>query len=177
MSKHWLVENTKQVIKNIKHFNKEIQSYKSSKNDKALITLVNNIPHYRAWYCFFDKKTKQYLFAPSKYIGYVNMDAVKYHKDNRKTLDGRKTESKLASWYEEVTKASPLYDELCKKLKEFAQLYDKTPNSLFRINIELETIKDNSIENELVRFITKIYKQLSKENQKIVRSQLNKYKI
>ncbi|MBF7691683.1 hypothetical protein [Acinetobacter pollinis] len=95
-----LVTNNEKVIKNIEYFNHELDLYVDGDCDKSITLLLENISHYRAWYAYWDEVENKYLFAPSKYIGYQNIDAKQYAELNRSYLDGRKTEIVLANWYQ-----------------------------------------------------------------------------
>ena len=92
-----IVTSDEDVVENIINFNKEVLLYNQETQTSAIATLVDNISHYRAWYCLLDSNTNKYLFAPSKYIGYKKMSAEIYAQYNRAGLDGRKTESSLAN--------------------------------------------------------------------------------
>jgi len=50
-----IITTQSKAIKNIMKFNEEVESYLDKKGGEALETLVNNIPHYRAWYCLYDQ--------------------------------------------------------------------------------------------------------------------------
>jgi hypothetical protein len=172
-----LVTNETQVVENIYTFNKEVETYLDNNQDAPINTLVNNIPHYRAWYCIYDKESKTHLFAPSKYIGYKGMNASFYHKENTTGLDGRQTESVLANWYEQIPSFHPQYEDLSEKLRGFCSRFGKKPNSLFRISIVLETQEKGSIEGDVVDLIWKIYQRLTYDNKAILKAKINRLKV
>lgn len=170
-----LINHQEEVIDNIKRFCDELEGADKSEN-KALHTLIENIPRNRAWYFFYDESSKKYKFAPSKYIGYESINAEMYYK-SRHLLDGRNTESVLSNWYEQISKGHPNYEELSTELKKFCSKYGKKPNSLFRINILIENKNKDSIENDVVELIWKIYLGLSNENKDLLKSKMNKLKL
>ncbi len=172
-----IVTNEKQIIENIRKFNNELNSHADGNINIETNTLINNIPHYRAWYCIYDTKSKKYLFAPSKYIGYKDMSALIYHKKNRAGMDGRKTESTLTTWYEQISSSHPDYMKLSEKLRTFCSQYGKKPNSLFRIHIVLDITKKDSREDEITELIWKVYLGLSKNNKTVLKARINKTKI
>ncbi|MGF1733612.1 hypothetical protein [Photobacterium kasasachensis] len=163
-----------QAIENIRKFNEEVESYPN--NNPALKTLVNNIPHYRAWYCMHDVKNDKYYFAPSKYIGYRDIDSKTYAEFNRDGLDGRKTESTLSAWFETISINHILHDKLTEQLMEFCSQFGKKPNSLFRINIPLNKPEESSLEANVIEFIWNAYQNLSDEGRNEVKNKINRYK-
>jgi hypothetical protein len=170
------ITNQNQAIDNILKFNEEVNSYLNNKEDLALDTLVNNIPHYRAWYCIYDLNNDSYYFAPSKYIGYSDINANTYTEFNRNGLDGRKTESILSTWYETLSKSDNLHGKLSEQLMEFCAKYDKKPNSLFRINVPLNKPTKATLEDNVIEFIWNAYKNLSSEARKEVKDKINRYR-
>jgi hypothetical protein len=171
------VSNETQVIKNIKQFNKEMKKHASNNTVASIENLVNTLSTYRAWYCFYDNNTNSYQFAPSKYIGYKGMNARIYHTLHRSGMDGRQTESVLANWYEQISKNHPLYDELSEKLRFFCSKFGKKPNSLFRINIVIDTNNVDSLEDNIVELIWKIFLGLSKSNKQLLKTKIDRIKL
>ena len=167
-----LVTNNEEVIKNIKHFTHELGLYLNGDCDKSITLLVENISHYRAWYAYWDEEENKYLFAPSKYIGYQNMDAKQYAELNRSYLDGRKTEIVLANWYQTLDENDESYEELRLKLSDYCWDYSKSLNSLFRINVLKQEDDKGILEKDLVDLIYKVFLSLSNENKDIVRRKI-----
>ncbi|WP_419533742.1 hypothetical protein [Endozoicomonas sp.] len=173
------VTSQQQVIKNIQQFNKEANSFLNGADiSENVETLVRNIPHYRAWYCFIDQDSGDYLFAPSKYIGYADINAASYHEFNQNGLDGRQTESVLSTWYKTIDESDSheMYQDLCEKLREFCSIFGKKPNSLFRINIPFEKSLDVSLENDVVNFIWKAFQNLSPDSRQQLRNKITRYR-
>lgn len=167
-----VVNSDSEVIKNIRRFNEEVFSFKKDKGNIAIATLVENISHYRAWYCLFDEESGKYLFAPSKYIGYKEMDAETYEKYNRSHLDGRKTEKTLAHWYELIDQRHQKYEELYNDLFLFCMQFGKTPNSLSRLNIVLEDQNELSLQESTVSLIFDVYQKLSQKHKDILKQKI-----
>jgi hypothetical protein len=171
-----IITKINQAVENIKLFNTEVNSILNGETDTAIKTLVDNIPHYRAWYCFYDKPSGRNLFAPSKYIGYYGIDARAYTKYNRKGLDGRQTESILSTWYETISSSHRKHNILSEELREFCMKFSKKPNSLFRINIILKKTPRSTLETNVVDFVWNAYQNLSDENRNQLKVKINKYK-
>ena len=167
-----LVMNNEEVIENIKKFNSEVALYATGDQDSSITLLVENISHYRAWYAYWDKEENKYLFAPSKYIGYQNMDAKQYAELNRSYLDGRKTEIVLANWYQTLDESSDSYEDLRTKLSDYCWNHNKNLNALFRINILKQENEKDILEKDLVDLIYKVYLGLSSENKELVKRKI-----
>ena len=90
------------ALSNIERFHQECIGFDKQTSGFSVATLVENIPYYRAWYCNFDENTGQNIFAPSKYIGYQEMNAEDYALYNGTGLDGSKTEGVLSIWFETI---------------------------------------------------------------------------
>jgi len=112
---------------NIRRYQKELSR---SKNLRSRVSYV------RAWYV--DRGTNgDWLFAPSKFVGYRFSSAEDYiaeagHGGHR---DGRDTERLLASWYQEIDPETRLGRELFAALRAFLGTLNQAPNKLARINI------------------------------------------
>jgi uncharacterized protein (DUF433 family) len=118
-----LVVTVEEATANILRFEKELER---SAGMRAVMSYV------RAWHAE-RAADGGWRVAPSKYVGYRNNDAEAYVKlHNRR--DGRRTERALAAWFDEVTPASPRYDEInAAALRLFAK-YGRAPNKLFRVH-------------------------------------------
>lgn len=123
-----------QAVENIIRFQVEVVS------NKKRNALVDTLSHFRAWYAI--EHNGQWIFAPSKFIGYVNFDAHTYGENNRQ-IDGRVTEVALRPWFQEVNR-SELGEALQEQLVEFLALFGKQPNSLARISILSESLEEQS---------------------------------
>lgn len=95
------VETLEQVKTNLMQFQVDIIENKEFRR--------RYFPYFRQWYYFEGLD----MFAPSKYIGYQNMNAIRYiHKDP--TTDGRLTEAVLKEWFVRV-ESNELMEELIKR--------------------------------------------------------------
>jgi len=104
--------------------------------------LQERLAYARAWYAIRNKHG-EWVFGPSKFVGYKELTAEKYLDSNVK-LDGRKTEVHLSEWFCEMTDdLDPLWDELSDFLAEFG----KIPSRMARINI-LDQYRDSHIINQ-----------------------------
>ncbi|WP_243526697.1 hypothetical protein [Bacillus pseudomycoides] len=84
--KYSLVKNLDEVKRNIIRFNLDIQEDEQIRK--------GFFPYFLQWY--YVKELD--MFAPSKYIGYKNMNAHKY-KNKGSQMDGRETERVLKEWF------------------------------------------------------------------------------
>lgn len=118
-----LVTQIAQVIENIKNFNVE-------RNDQPVLDMISYVRH---WYAIMDNESR-WLFAPSKFIGYVEMTPRTYRKafDH---LDGRVTEARLNDWFEELDTTNKLDAELREELRRLLAQHGKTLNKLARIHV------------------------------------------
>src|SRR5437763_900159 len=71
--------------------------------------MADVMPYNRAWYAVRAKK--EWLFGPSKFVGYDDLNAKEYLKQAN-SLDGRVTEGVLEKWSELVEEGHPKYGEL-----------------------------------------------------------------
>ena len=88
MGEFLLVEDLKEIKENMIQFNKDIKE-----NEELRRRFIS---HFRQWYYIKELD----MFAPSKYIGYKNMNALKYNNKDGTGADGRKTESILGKLLE-----------------------------------------------------------------------------
>lgn len=95
--------------------------------------LQARLAYARAWYAHEDKDGN-WCFAPSKFVGYEDMDADTYLQ-NAEQSDGRRTEAQLQLYFFIVEPTHQLYDELHYALVAFLARYGKTPSMKMRINI------------------------------------------
>lgn len=117
-----LVSTVEEVAENIRRYNEEL------KKDRRL---VEKMPYARAWYAL--KEDGQYLFAPSKIIGYKDFRPDAYFSTNDK--DGRKTEMRLQEMATLVVEGHPEAEALTSGLSKFLGSYHHSPNKGARISI------------------------------------------
>lgn len=92
------------------------------------IEVMNKLSYFRHWY-YFDEIGG---FAPSKFIGYKNMDMKAYEEGCSSELDGRDTERVLQKFFKKAE--GGIKDELFIKLESFLRAYDKQPNAMAEIH-------------------------------------------
>lgn len=129
-----VITKAAQAVENIIRFQQEVLLNKKQN------ALVDTISHFRAWYAV--EENGQWIFAPSKFIGYVNFNAQLYGEHQR-DIDGRVTEVALRPWFQEVNR-SELGEELQEQLSEFCASFGKQPNALARISVLKENIEEQS---------------------------------
>ena len=166
------VTSLTEVIENIKKFSRELASYEEGDGDRYVDYVMENMSHYRAWYAYKDEITGNYLFAPSKYIGYQNMSSSKYF-ETYAYMDGRKTEKILSEWFEMIDESEKDFDSLNRKLLAVFSATGKTINALFRINV-LKREEDNELlEKDLVDLIYKVFLGLSDESKALIKQKIS----
>lgn len=107
-----LVESLDEIKKNIIQFNHDIEVNEEMRK--------RFLAHYKQWYYIKELD----MFAPSKFIGYKDMDADKYNNKDGTGADGRKTELALRNWF--VKKEVP---ELLIELQERMSRYGNVKKS------------------------------------------------
>ena len=156
-----LCRNVDQVVQNIAKFQSEI-----SQNEGNNI-LVHTLSQFRAWYAH--KVDGKWIFAPSKVVGYQNMDVTTY-AGSLKTLDGRQTELALKNWFEPISDPD-LESKLVTDLDNFLSKFGKTPSRLARISVKKEL--NASAGTGMVEALLTMYRTLSVDQQKEFRRRLS----
>lgn len=103
-----------EVFENIIQFNKDLEQ------ETEIISQLSQFIH---WYYVPDLD----LFAPSKYIGYSNMNTKKYNRGFNKT--GVDTEKVLKQWFIKLNNSSERSLMLMSKLADILELYNKKTRS------------------------------------------------
>jgi uncharacterized protein (DUF433 family) len=114
-----------QVALNIRNFTFEVAV---SAEMQAKLGLVH------AWYALRGSDG-QWMFAPSKFVGYPNNTAREYEETYRTAADGRETESALSKWFSPVDTTSRLGVELMEALERFLAQWNRTPRHGARISV------------------------------------------
>lgn len=92
---------------------------------------------YKCWYAIKDKKGN-WIFGPSKFIGYAGMDIDTYI-DHQQELDGKATEKQLSMFSTDVANEEE-YEQLLGQLIEILSRVNRTPGKSVKIKkIEVET--------------------------------------
>jgi uncharacterized protein (DUF433 family) len=118
-----LVSNFSQVVENIERYNR----------DRVSAALAEKIAYVRAWYAF-RTPSGEWLFAPSKFAGYVGSSAETY-RDERPDRDGRETERGLSQWFVETDSNDRLGRDLLARLRETVAAQGKVLNALARVHV------------------------------------------
>lgn len=124
-----LISNIRQALANHAAY----QAAMKSASGPARDTLIDVIPYIQSWIVVRDSDTGAFLFAPSKFVGYVEMDAERYHRFNR-VMDGRLTELALKHWIEPISENDPEYEEGREALFDFCARFGAKPNGRFRMS-------------------------------------------
>ena len=158
-----LTTNINQVIENIKKFQIELKK-KNGKND-----LVNALGQFTNWFAHKDE-LGNWIFAPSKFIGYQEMSLEEYENKNQNKLDGRQTDAILKKW--KITPSKEQDKELKEKLCLFLDRYQKRIKTTAKVYILSEN-QDGEIEQS--KALITILKTWDKDTQKKVISDINIY--
>lgn len=96
----------------------------------------------QSWYANKDA-SRQWQFAPSKFIGYREATAEAYLADSgtRGERDGRQTERVLSAWFSRVPDGGRLGRELTEALRRFLAQFDQVPNARARINVLMSDVE------------------------------------
>lgn len=130
--------------------------------NRNAVQFADLMPHARAWYAYESKDG--WVVAPSKVIGYQNLEPKEYLNRDKETqpIDGRITEKILQSWSELVEQGHPLHDQLWRVLKSLCAQFGKKPNDLARISIIYFNEADQSSqEDEFVSFLADGFNRLT----------------
>ena len=109
-----LVINVDEVFENIIQFNKDLEQ------ETEIISQLSQFIH---WYYVPELDS----FAPSKYIGYRNMNTKKYNRGFNKT--GVDTEKVLKQWFIKLDNSSEKGIMFMNKLADLLELYNKKTRS------------------------------------------------
>ncbi|MFZ5735110.1 MAG: DUF433 domain-containing protein [Pseudomonadota bacterium] len=106
--------------------------------------LARRAPFVRAWYAS-RQESGEWLFAPSKVIGYQFASAQEYFDDAKSgSRDGRDTERVLSQWFQEIEPDTELGTALAQALREYLGKFGVAPNSLARINLPRDFVRTAS---------------------------------
>lgn len=119
------INSTNEIIENIKMFNRE----RIIHSDHAIFDQAGK---FKCWYAFFDNQADEWIFGPSKYIGYTGMNK-DYYTSNYSELDGKLTEKQLVKFSSAID--SELYSFLESKLFEALSVVNRTPGKSVKIKV------------------------------------------
>ncbi len=115
-----------------------IQTYQAALDGHA--QLAARIKQHPAWYAI-KAESGEWLFGPSKFIGYADADARSYLAAYSRS-DGRETEPALRKWFEPVSPDTALGRELSEAFARFAAAHGKTPNSRWRVSVPVAYLSE-----------------------------------
>ena len=135
--------------------------------------LAGRLSYARAWYAV-QTHDGGWVFGPSKFIGYENLDAPKYLAWSDQ-LHGRKTEDRLEPWFAPVDASSPIYAELNRELSEFLSKFGKAPSKSTRIKV-LRQVPDmgDQASTAILDLLVAVAKTLPPAQLKSLRKQLKR---
>ena len=169
-----LVSSVSQVMENIRRYNQHAEAF------------AELMPYARSWYALANGRA--WLFGPSKYIGYQNMNPQDYlgspynrqkrgrvqRNDVNTVLDGRVTEKVLQRWSELIEAGHPDFEPLHRALNEICARYGKKPNSLARISIVRQETGPASpgFTDDLVNSLALVFRALTPAQKSAFRRQI-----
>ena len=124
-----IVRSPDQVAENIRRYQ---QSLAKSPD------LVARMSRHPAWYAVRGEDG-QWLFGPSKFIGYEGITAKEYLAGYDRG-DGRETERVLKEWFRVVDLDSALGREIEAQFRDFFSRYAKVPKKLWRISVPFDAL-------------------------------------
>lgn len=132
MSKLRLATTLDQVQNNLRSFDMDEPS------------LLGILAYVRRWYAV--ETQAGWVFGPSKFIGYADMDAKTYFAKHGQ-LDGRVTEKTLEAWFVELNSQDGLAAKLASDLRDLLARRGKSLNSKARIHV----LKERALESRITR--------------------------
>ena len=136
--------------------------------------LRSRLAYARAWYAHQDENGR-WLFGPSKFVGYKGLTAEQYiEQADKGLLDGRRTETQLKQWFEQLDPATELHEQLSLALSDFLAEHNKAPSRKMRINIPREehTDSQSGLGTPLLDLIVAVAKSLQPSELRALRRRL-----
>ena len=126
-----LVASPEQAIENILRYQAALEDAQRGAKLRDLMSRVH------AWYAV-RADDGQWLFAPSKFVGYVDNTAASYFVE-RSSRDGRKTEDVLQQWFHTIEPGTRQSDTLGQALRDFLRSHGHSgPRKGARISLLVE---------------------------------------
>ena len=92
----------------------------------------------RGWYAC-QGEDGQWLFGPSKFVGYEGLTSETYiEQATSRLLDGRRTEAQLRQWFKPLDPSTEHHEQLSVALSAFLAEHNKAPSLKMRINVPKE---------------------------------------
>ena len=165
-----IITTPAQARHNISRFAEELESS---------VPLQGRLAYARAWYAI-KGDGNQWVFGPSKFVGYQNPSAEAY-MENYEDQDGRRTESQFQNYFRTVDPVveGELHANLSSQLAIFLAKYGKHPSNKYRINVERARRRVLSPEYDqpdlataLVELMIAVAKVLPKQHYQRLRSEI-----
>ncbi|MCA8894841.1 MAG: DUF433 domain-containing protein [Amphiplicatus sp.] len=139
-----LVSTVEQAIDNIKRFACELSGSQ---------VIESRLGYVQSWYAI-SLASGGWIFAPSKFVGYLENTAEKYltYTSPPFEYDGRETERALGDWFETVDPETRLGRELHLALEAFLAKLGKQPNSRARINLPKSELPSEPLSGQIMEF-------------------------
>lgn len=125
--------------------------------------LIEVMPHIRAWYAL--EHGGEWIFGPSKFIGYHGMTVEEYKDKDALWLDGRETERVLRKLARPPS-SSRQEKELRAALHSFLARFGKRPSTLARILVLEAAGNQGADPAEIADALLMIYQQMPDEARK-----------
>ena len=157
-----VIRNQEDIFKNIKQYDVDLDSS---------VKIQSRAKFHRNWYVYQDGA--DIYFGPSKYIGYLDMNAKSYFS-NTLPKDGRVTDKILEAYGTPIVKGSAQFQKLYEKFTKLLSSYGITPNKLTNFHvinanptINMATPDD---EDKLVKLIMEVIGQLSLQQRNTIKA-------
>lgn len=119
------------IVNSLNSVEANIHTYVAALDDFP--ALAGRMKQHPAWYAI-KNENGEWLFGPSKFIGYQNASAENYLSSYSRK-DGTETEPVLRQWFVAVDENSALGRDLRAAFTAFAQRYGKEPNARWRVSV------------------------------------------
>ena len=125
-----LVNSKQQIINNITSFMRVLDTDPDN-------LILDQAGKFKCWYCYFNVDRNCWLFGPSKYVGYADID-VEYYNNSYPELDGKLTEKQLKKFSSPPPESleQTLHDELFHVLSRVFKIPSK--NTKIKV-VEMES--------------------------------------
>ena len=130
-------------------------------NIKSEGEMQQRLSRVTSWYCY--KQGKEFIFGPSKFIGYEGISFETYYEYYDDGMSGTETEPVLRTYSEIITPHHPLFNEVSDQLSRFLAIYGKRPKKTARINLLLseKDVGAGTVQTSAIDLLLTAYESLS----------------
>jgi hypothetical protein len=126
------------------------------------ISLQERTPFARAWYAIPEKDG--WIFAPSKWAGHSGINESSY-LDKETPQEARKTEARLAQWFEVVPEAVYQHDVLHEALRKYLGTFSREPSKMARISVPKTILHKDEAPETVAQLVVRLIRALTPDQQ------------